>query len=154
MPDEKGSLAEYMIKRHGISQRQAYKAVSLPRSTGRYKRKPKADEPVMDALNKMVETRPSIGFWQSFKRLRLKGFAWNHKRVYRVYTGLHLNIRRRCKRRLPARAKQALYQPELLVRHGRGPETRPRLRCSLGSARGRGFHGGGAPAIPAGGTTG
>ena len=112
MSDEKGSLAEHMIKEHGVSQRQAYKTISLPRSSGRYKRKPKADAPVIDALNKIVEKRPSIGFWQSFKRLRLKGFAWNHKRVYRVYTGLHLNIRRRSKKRLPARVKQALYQPE------------------------------------------
>jgi putative transposase len=112
MPDEKGSLAEHMIDEHGVSQRQAYKSVSLPRSSGRYKCKPKADEPVIDALNTMVAKRPSIGFWQSFKRLRLKGFNWNHKRVYRVYTGLQLNIRRRSKKRLPARVKQALYQPE------------------------------------------
>ena len=111
MPDEKGSLAEHMIKEHSISQRQAYKAVSLPRSSGSYKRKPKADEPVIDELNKIIEKRPSIGFWQSFHRLRLKGFKWNHKHVYRVYTKLHLNIRRRSKKRLPARVKQALYQP-------------------------------------------
>ena len=62
MPDEKGSLAEHMIEEHAISQRQAYKAVSLPRSTGRYKRKPKADEPVINALNTIVEKRPSIHF--------------------------------------------------------------------------------------------
>jgi len=112
MPDEKGSLAEHMIEQHEVSQRQAYKAVSLPRSTARYKPKPKADKPVIDALNTMVAKHASIGFWQSFKRLRRKGFVWNHKRVYRVYTKLHLNIRRRSKKRLPARVKQALYQPE------------------------------------------
>jgi len=112
MPDEKGSLAAHMIKERGVSQRQAYKAVSLPRSSGAYKRRQKPDEAVIDELNKLVEKHAAIGFWQSFHRLRLKGFAWNHKRVYRVYTKLHLNIRRRSKKRLPARVKQTLYQPE------------------------------------------
>ena len=54
MSDEKGSLAEHMIKEHGVSQRQACKAVSLPRSTGRYERKPKADDGVFDELNKII----------------------------------------------------------------------------------------------------
>lgn len=39
---------------------------------------------------------------------------WNHKKVYRIYTGLHLNIRRRFKKRLPARVKQALFQPSAI----------------------------------------
>lgn len=112
MPDEKGSLAAHMIQEHRVSQRQAYKAVSLPRSTGAYKQKQKMDDPVIDELNKLVEKRPSIGFWQSYHRLRRSGFGWNHKRVYRVYTKLHLNIRRRSKKRLPARVKQALHQAE------------------------------------------
>ncbi|MFX8785968.1 IS3 family transposase, partial [Acinetobacter baumannii] len=39
---------------------------------------------------------------------------WNHKRIYRVYTDLKLNIRRRCRRRIPTRIKQALYQPDTI----------------------------------------
>jgi putative transposase len=66
MPDQKGSLAEHMISEHSISQRQAYKAVSLPRSSGCYKHKSKADEPVIDQLNKLVEKHAAIGFWQSY----------------------------------------------------------------------------------------
>lgn len=103
-----------MITEHGISQRQACKVVSLPRSTQQYKRKPKQDEPVIDQLKELVDKHPAIGFWQSYYRIRRKGFNWNHKKVYRVYTEMKLNIRRRYKKRLPARVKQALYQPAAL----------------------------------------
>jgi putative transposase len=100
-----------MIQEHGVSQRQACKAVSLPRSTQRYKPKPKADEAVIDQLQQLIEKHPAIGFWQSYYRIRRKGFAWNHKKVYRVYTDMKLNIRRRYRKRLPQRVKQSLYQP-------------------------------------------
>lgn len=103
-----------MINEHGISQRQACKTLELQRSTVQYKPKPKADNDVIDQLNSLVAKHPAIGFWQSYHRIRNKGFVWNHKRVYRVYTDLRLNIRRRSKKRLPARIKQALYQPEVM----------------------------------------
>lgn len=71
----------------------------------------KQDEPVVAALNALIEKHPSIGFWMCFYRIRQQGLQWNHKRVYRIYTAMRLNIRRRAKKRLPARAKQQLYQP-------------------------------------------
>lgn len=64
------------------------------------------------ALGRLVEEHPSIGFWKSYHRLRRQGKIWNHKRVYRIYTKMQLNIRRRAKKRLPARVKQALFQPD------------------------------------------
>jgi putative transposase len=101
-----------MIEAHGISCHQACKAVNIPRSTKRYKRRIKQDEPVMAELNKLVDKHPAIGFWQSYYRLRNAGFLWNHKRVYRIYTKMQLNIRRKAKKRLPARVKQALFHPD------------------------------------------
>jgi putative transposase len=101
-----------MIQEHGVSCRQACKALNLPRSSYQYQPKPKEDEPIQDLLKGLVDEHPSIGFWQSFYRIRRKGYKWNHKRVYRVYTSLKLNIRRRYRRRLPARVKQALFKPE------------------------------------------
>jgi len=53
----------------------------------------------------------AIGYWQCCYRLWNKGHWWNHKRIYRVYTDMKLNIRRRSKKRLPERIKQALIVP-------------------------------------------
>lgn len=94
-----------------MTERQACKQVQLPRSTCLYIKQPKQDNEIIDALNSLISKHPSIGFWMSFYRLRLLGYEWNHKRVYRVYTALKLNIRRRAKKRLPARVKQELFQP-------------------------------------------
>lgn len=101
-----------MIQEHGLSQRQACSTLCVPRSSYQYTPKPKNDSPVIEELQALAQRHPAIGFWQSYFRIRRKGLIWNHKRVYRVYTGLKLNIRRRFKKRLPTRVKQALYQPE------------------------------------------
>ena len=53
----------------------------------------------------------SIGFWQSYYRIRRKGILVNHKKLYRIYTRMKLNIRKRARKRLPARVKQQLFQP-------------------------------------------
>ena len=78
-----------MHAEHGVSVRRGCEAVGLPRSTYRYERTPKPDEPVIKALAALVERHPTIGFWQAYfwqayYRLRLAGHAWNHKRVYRI----------------------------------------------------------------------
>lgn len=67
---------------------------------------------IAENLQELVQSHPSIGFWMCYHRLRMKGFNWNHKRVYRMYCQMQLNIRRRARKRLPARVKQTLYRPE------------------------------------------
>jgi len=101
-----------MMEEHGVSQRQACTALSVPRSSYQYEPQSKNDSPVIQELEELVTRHPAIGFWQSYYRIRRKGLIWNHKRIYRVYTALQLNIRRRFKKRLPARVKQALFQPQ------------------------------------------
>ena len=67
---------------------------------------------IIGTLDQLTQQHPAIGVWQCHYRMRMLGHGWNFKRVYRVYTGMGLNIRRRTKKRLPARVKQALLQPE------------------------------------------
>jgi len=94
-----------------LSIRQACIIIGLSRSTYCYNKKPSQDDDIIAALLKLIEVHPSIGFWKCYNRLRRDNHNWNHKRVYRVYTNMKLNIRRRARKRLPARVKQALFQP-------------------------------------------
>jgi putative transposase len=103
-----------MIEAHGVSCRQACEAVNMPRSSFSYKPVVKNDDQIIDQLRTLIDKHPAIGFWQSYYRIRREGFVWNHKKVYRVYTDLKLNIRRRYRRRLPARVKQTLFQPQAI----------------------------------------
>jgi putative transposase len=85
--------------------------VGLSRTTYQYKRNPKDDSEVQQALTMLTTKHAAIGFWQCCYRLWNKGHQWNHKRIYRIYTAMKLNIRRRAKKRLPERVKQPLSVP-------------------------------------------
>jgi len=56
----------------------------------------------------MADKRPTDGFWKMYYRIRKEGLVWNHKRIHRVYKLLKLNIKRKGKRRLPARILKPL----------------------------------------------
>ena len=70
------------------------------------------DADIIRALNKVVERHARWGFWKCFRALRRMGYPWNHKRVYRIYCELHLNQKRRTKKRLPRRMPQPLLVPQ------------------------------------------
>jgi len=71
------------------------------------------DRAVIEALNGLVTDHGRWGFWKCYQRLRLDGRGWNHKRVYRVYREMKLNIRRRTKKRIPTRDPMPLDAPLL-----------------------------------------
>ena len=103
-----------MLVQEKLSVRRTCSVVALPRSVLMYQKKPKDDSSLIEALHELVDKHPTIGFWKCYYRLRRKGYCCNHKRLYRVYTLLRLNVRRRARRRLPQRLKQPLLVPQAI----------------------------------------
>ena len=110
-PEAKREAVDFLVKEEQLSNRKACTLVKLSRTTYQYKRNPKDDTEVQDALIKLTTKHANIGYWQCCYRLWNRGHKWNHKRIYHVYTEMELNIRRRSKRRLPQRVKQPLSVP-------------------------------------------
>jgi putative transposase len=100
----------HLVTQGGLPVQRACQAAGLSRAT--YYRSvvnwAQRDGPVIDALTTLGATNPRWGFWKYVDRLRNTGHPWNHKRLWRVYCQLRLNLPRRTKKRLPARLRQPL----------------------------------------------
>lgn len=71
----------------------------------------KDDSAIIEKLQKLSSAHPVEGFWKCHYRIRNAGVVINHKRLHRVYKQLGLSIRRKCKKRIPARVKEPLEVP-------------------------------------------
>tara|TARA_R110002126_G_C10489743_1_gene503387 strand:- start:2367 stop:2636 length:270 start_codon:yes stop_codon:yes gene_type:complete len=61
----------------------------------------------------LSKARNAWGFGLHFLHLRnVRGFGWNHKRVYRIYCVLELNLRIRPRKRLKRDKPESLAVPE------------------------------------------
>lgn len=88
--------------------------MQLSKSVYYYKALEKDDNTIEQVLKENVLSHSEEGFWKAYERLRAEGHPWNHKRVFRVYQKLGLSLRRKVKKRLPARVKEPLEVPEQL----------------------------------------
>lgn len=103
---------DHSHKEYGISLRQAFRLFDVHPSVYYYRGKEKTDDQLIrDQLSELAQTHHRWGFWMMHHRLRNCNYKWNHKRVYRVYTVMGLNLRRKHKKRLPARVMEPLLQP-------------------------------------------
>lgn len=109
---ERKAWAKDLQAEHDISIVQSCSITCISRTAFYYQAKASNDDEVIDVLNQIVEDHQRWGFPKCFKRIRAMGHKWNHKRVYRVYTELKLNIRRKTKHRLPARSPEPLAVPK------------------------------------------
>jgi len=80
------------------------------RSSLKYK-SVKDDSYLIDQLSQLSQDNPREGFWKCYHRMRNRGDTMNHKRLHRVYKQIGLPLRRKVKKRLPARVKEPLEVP-------------------------------------------
>lgn len=71
----------------------------------------KNDDGIREQLERLVKQNPVEGFWKCYHRIRNTGTVINHKRLHRVYKEMKLPLRRKVKKRLPARVKEPLVIP-------------------------------------------
>ena len=103
----------FLRQEHGLSLRRSCQALGLSRTVFAYQPRPRDDGQIIKALTSLAEQYPRCGFGKLFPLVRRQGHGWNHKRVYRVYCALRLNLRRKGKKRLPSRNPQRLMAPEM-----------------------------------------
>ena len=113
-PSQRREMARETVGKTAMSARQACQWFSLSR--GAYRYAPKSDrdnEQIAVWLTRLTENRRNWGFGLCFLYLRnVKGYGWNHKRVYRIYRQLELNLRIKPKKRLVREKPEPLTVPE------------------------------------------
>jgi putative transposase len=71
------------------------------------------NEEIADWLERLTTHKRSWGLCLCFLYLRnVQGYGWNHKRVYRIYCELELNLRTKPKRRLKRDKPEPLAVPD------------------------------------------
>src|SRR5690606_14836132 len=104
------------VKAYGISIKQACSAFSISETCYHYEaRLNDENAQISDWLLRLTTTHRNWGFGLCFLFLRnVKGFSWNHKRVYRIYRELELNLRIKPKRRLTREKPEPLATPQAI----------------------------------------
>lgn len=70
---------------------------------------------IADWLERLTANKRNRGFGLCFLYLRnVQGYGWNHKRVYRIYCKLELNLRIKPQTRLKRDKPEPLTAPERL----------------------------------------
>ena len=112
-PSRRKEMAQQAVATQGVSIRLACHAFGISETCYRYQpRLHSENEEIANWLIQLTEEESDWGFGLCFDYLRNeKGFSWNHKRVYRIYCELALNLRIRPRRRLNRHKPELLKQP-------------------------------------------
>jgi putative transposase len=107
-------LARPAVDHKKISIRLACATFSISQTCYRYQpRLSDENAEIADWLLRLTDTHKRWGFGLCFLYLRnVKGFGWNHKRVYRIYRELELNLRIKPRKRFRRARPDPLAVPQ------------------------------------------
>lgn len=112
-PSRRKEMAQQAVAVRGVSVRLVCAAFRISETCYRYQ-STLSDENVeiADWLVNLTEEQSDWGFGQCFDYLRnVECKGWNHKRVYRIYCALELNLRIKPRRRLKRQVPEPLKEP-------------------------------------------
>jgi len=104
---------EWAQQEQNISVGRACRVTGLQRSMWYYKSQ-RDDTDIINKLQDYALKYPTRGFDEYYGKIRNEGLVWNRKRVLRVYRSLQMKLRRKSKKRIPARTKDPLHVPLVL----------------------------------------
>jgi len=115
-PSERREMAQKAVTTTNASIRLACNAFVISETCYRYQSKLNSEnEIIADWLIRLTQNQVNWGFGLCFLYLRnVKKFDWNHKRVYRIYRELELNLRIRPRKRLKRDKPDALAVPDTI----------------------------------------
>ena len=108
-------MAERAVRRRGVNIALACRTFGISETCYRYSPKLQSEnERIGDLLISLTNAHKTWGFGLCFLHLRnVKGHGWNHKRVYRIYRELELNLRIKPRKRLVREKPDELAVPLL-----------------------------------------
>lgn len=112
-PSRRKEMAQQAVAACGVSIRLACVAFRISESCYRYQAiLDDENAEIADWLIKLTQEQSDWGFGQCFQFLRnVENKPWNHKRVYRIYCELALNLRIKPRRRLKRHLPEPLKVP-------------------------------------------
>ena len=118
-PSQRREMAKLAVAEQRISIRLACDTYGISETCYRYQAKwPDENAEIADWLLRLTTAYRDWGFGICFLHLRnVKGFGWNHKRVYRIYRELELNLRIKPKKRIVRDTPQPLAVPTAINQH-------------------------------------
>lgn len=113
-PSRRREMAKHAVQDKSVSIRLSCIAFAISETCYRYQAKlSNENAEIADWLIRLTHNQRNWGFGLCFLYLRnVKGFYWNHKRVYRIYCELELNLRIKPKKRLIRSKPLPLTQPQ------------------------------------------
>ncbi|MDH2329100.1 IS3 family transposase [Cereibacter sp. SYSU M97828] len=113
-PAQRRELAARAVATKGVSIALACRAFEVSETCFRYSPKRCAEnEVIADLLEGLTKAHRTWGFGLCFLYLRnVRGHAWNHKRVRRIYCELELNLRIKPRRRIKRDKPDVLSVPD------------------------------------------
>ena len=115
-PSRRRTLAREAVTERGISIRLACETYGISETCYRYQpQQSDQNAEIADWLIRLTANQRNWGFGLCFLFLRnVQGYRWNHKRVYRIYRELELNLRIKPKKRLVREKPVPLAEPQAM----------------------------------------